>query len=521
MGTVRLRRVVAVVTAGVLAGSLAACAQGGGGGTGSGQDVTIRVATGQPISSLDPAGGYDVGSRTVLVNVYQTLLTIIPGKSTPVPDAADCQFDTPTAYTCTLRTSQTFHNGHLLRASDVRFSFDRMRKIRDPRRPANLFSTLGSIEVPDEFTVTFLLKRPDATFPYLLTTSAAAIVDEEIFPAGKLLADAEAVGSGPYRLTEYRPGQQITLDKFTGYKGVRSAQNSRVVIGYHDDSAGVTQSLKTGAADVGFLGLDPADVKQLRSDQALQVVDGDSAEIRYWAFHYFGQPVAKRLAVRRAVAQLLDRDAIARRVYDGRVTPLYSLIPVGFDGHIDAFKTVYKAPDRARAADLLRTAGTATPVSLTVGWTPAQFGPAAGAEAAEMKRQLESSGLFRITLVKADWPAYQRAAKAGAYDLYHYGWIPDLPDGDNFVSPFLRDGGYLHSGYKAVPANRLLDLEISSQSQADRNTAFRDLQALVANDVPMVPSWQGRMVVVTDRSIDGVAGTLNPQFCLYLSYLTR
>lgn len=512
------RRFVAIVAAGAV--GLVGCAQDSGGGGGSGKDVTIRVATTDAVSSLDPAGAYDVGSRTVLANLYQTLLTIIPGKSTPVPDAAECQFDQPTTYTCTLRTSSTFHNGHQLRASDVKFSFERLRRIKEARGPAGLFTSLGTIDVPDEFTVVFNLKRADATFPYLLTTTAAAIVDEEVFPPAKVLANAKAVGSGPYRLADYKPAQ-ITLDKFTGYKGVRPPRNSKVVIGYHKQSAWVARLLKGGAADVGFRALGPAEVKQLRSNQGLQVVEGDAAEIRMWAFHYYGVPAARKLAVRRAVAQLVDREAIVRKAYDGQVTPLYSLMPTGFGGHAAAFRNEYRGPDKVKAADILRGAGVVAPVPLTVAWTPSHFGPGAGVEAAELKRQLDASGLFRVTLVRAEWPVYWRQARAGAYHLYHFGWIPDFPDGDNFLSPFLREGGYYSNGYKSGVANRLLDLEVGSQNQVDRDATFRDLQTVVANDVPVLPIWQGRMVVVAGKGVDGVKDTLNPLFYFYFSYLTK
>ena len=73
-----------------------------------------------------------MGSRTVQANLYQTLLTILPDKPTPVPDAADCQFDSPTTYTCSLKERLTFPNGHELTSSDVKFSFDRMLRLKTP-----------------------------------------------------------------------------------------------------------------------------------------------------------------------------------------------------------------------------------------------------------------------------------------------------------------------------------------------------------------------------------------------------
>jgi peptide/nickel transport system substrate-binding protein len=519
MVTVGKRRAVSGVLAISLAAALAGCAQGKA-PSGTAKDVTIRVATAEDVTSLDPAGAYDIGSRTLHANLYQTLLTIIPGKSTPVPDAADCQFDTPTTYTCTLKAGQTFQNGDELRASDVKFSFERMRKIKDRQGPSALFASLASVQIVDEVTLTFNLKRPDATFPYLLTTTAAAIVDEQVFPADKLLADAKVVGSGPYKLIEYKAGDRAVLEKFAQYRGVRPPENSRVEVRFLDTSAGLRQAMTNGDADVGFRGLGPQDLKALRSADDLQVVEGDAAEIRVFAFH-FKSAIVKKVAVRRAVAQLVDRPAIAKKVYDGQVSPLYSLMPTGFGGHSESFKHEYKEPSKAAAADILREAGVAAPVSLTVGWTPTHFGPAAGAEAAELKRQLEASGLFRITLQSAPWPQFQQLARQGSYDLFHFGWIPDFPDGDNFLAPFVKDGGFYQNGYKSQLANRLLELETGSQNQVDRDATFRDLQTLVANDVPAIPTWQGRMSVVAGKDVKNVLETLNPLFYFYYSYLSK
>ncbi|WP_328993762.1 ABC transporter substrate-binding protein [Kribbella sp. NBC_01245] len=513
------RRTVAITAAGVLAVSLSACAQGGTTGSTT-KDVTIRVATAEGVTALDPAGAYDTGSRTVHANIYQTLLTIIPGKATPVPDAADCQFDTPTTYTCTLKSKLTFHNDHDLRASDVKFSFDRMVKIKDPQGPSALFATLGNVQVVDEVTVTFNLKRADATFPYLLTTTAAAIVDEQVFPKDKLLPDTKVVGSGPYRLTSYKPGESAVLEKFADYHGVRPPENNRVDIKWYKASADVKQALTNGSADVGFRGIGPQDLKTLRDTDSLQVVEGDAAEIRAFAFH-FKSAIVKKTPVRRAVAQLIDRATITKKVYDGQVTPLFSLMPTGFGGHTESFKNEYKEPSRAKAAAILAEGGIAAPVTLTLGYTPTHFGGSAGAEAAEVKRQLEASGLFKVTLKSAPWPQFQQQARAGTYDLFHLGWVPDFPDGDNFLAPFLKDGGFYQNGYKSQLANRLIELEVGSQNNVDRDSTFRDLQTLVANDVPAIPIWQGRMSVVAGKDVKNVLETLNPLFYFYYSYLTK
>lgn len=518
MVTLSKRRVVAVAVAGVLAGSLASCGDKTGGSapqqTGEPQrQLTFKVATTDTVTSLDPAGPYEIGSRTLQANLYQTLLTITGDKPTPVPDAADCQFDAPTIYTCSLKSGLSFPNGHPLTSSDVKFSFDRMMRLKTPGGIAGLFGSIAAISTPDELTATFTLKKPDARLPYLLTTTAASIVDEEIYPANKLLG-ANAVGSGPYELTAYKPGVSAALTKFKKYKGPRAAQNDGIDLTLLPDSAALSDAVTTGKADLAFHGFGATDLDKLRAGDKVQVVEAPSAEIRYFSFH-FKSAISRRPAVRRAVAQLIDRSAIAKKAYGDQVTPLYSVVPPGFGGHVDAFRAEYKEPSKAAAATILREGGITTPVPLTLGWTPTRYGAGAKAEVTELKRQLDASGLFRVTLRSVPWPRYQQLARGGAFDLYHSGWLPDYPDSDDYLVPFVREGAIYQNGYRSQTANKLLDQEVAEQNQLKREQVLEQAQAVIAHDAPVIPGWQGRLTVVAGKEIKNPTSILNP-----LSYLT-
>jgi peptide/nickel transport system substrate-binding protein len=523
MVTVFKRRAAMVAAAGVLAGSLAACGKPDANGQHQGgptlKDMVLKVATTDTVTSLDPAGPYDTGSRTLQANLFQTLLTITPGKPTPVPDAADCQFDAPTTYTCSLKSGLTFPNGHQLTSSDVKFSFDRMVRLKTPGGPAPLFGSVASVTTPDDLTAVFNLKKPDARLPYLLTTTAASIVDEQFYPSTKLLND-KAMGSGPYQLTSYVPRSKAVLAKFKGYRGVRAAQNDGVEVSLLTDSTTLTRLLTSGQADIGFHGFGPATLDRLRTADQVQVVDAGSAEIRFFSFQ-MKSLVARRPAVRRAVAQLLDRPAIAKKAYGDHVNPLYSVIPPGFGGQVDAFRAQYEDPNKTAAAAILREAGITTPVTLTVGWTPIEYGVSAKAEVLELKRQLEASGLFKVVLKSAEWPKYQQLARAGAYDLYHAGFLPDYLDGDDYLEPFIRDGGAYQNGYRSSAANKLLDQEIAEQNQLDREELLKNLQSLLAQDAPVLPTWQGRTTVVAGKDVQNVDESLNPLSFLYFSPLQK
>ncbi|NEA30789.1 ABC transporter substrate-binding protein [Streptomyces sp. SID13031] len=523
MVTVLNRRAVWLAAAGLLAGSLAACGKPNGDHPNQGgatpKEMVIKVATADSVSSLDPAGPYEIGSRTLQANLFQTLLTILPGKPTPVPDAADCQYDAPTTYTCSLKNELTFPNGHELTSSDVKFSFDRMLRLKTPGGPAGLFTSLASVTTPDKLTAVFTLKKPDARLPYLLTTTAASIVDEQFYPANKLLSD-NAMGSGSYQLKSYQAGSSAVLGKFKGYRGPRAAQNDTVEVSLLPDAASLTQALTSGKADVGVHGFGPGTLAKLRAGGELQVVEGGSAEIRFFAFH-MGSLVSRKPAVRQAVAQLIDRPAIAKKAYDDHVTPLYSVVPPGFSGQVDAFRTQYKDPNKTAAAAILRAAGIITPVTLNVGWTPVQYGAGAKAEVLELKRQLEASGLFKVVLRSADWPKYQQLAEAGAYDLYYAGLFPDYLDSGDYLQPFVRDGGLFQNGWRNSAANRLMDTEIAEQNQLEREASLTDLQNLLAQEAPVIPSWQGRLTVVAGKGVENVDKTLDPLSFIYFAPLRK
>ena len=80
-----------------------------------------------------------------------------------------------------------------------------------------------------------------------------------------------------------------------------------------------------------------------------------------------------------------------------------------------------------------------------------------------------------MTLKSTEWDQYQTIYKQGAYDLWLLGWFPDYPDADDYLSPFLVDGGFFQNGYKNPKANKLVAKEQGSyrpgQAAADLRAA--------------------------------------------------
>ena len=477
---------------------------------------TYIIGTTDKVVAIDPAGAYDLGSQQLIGNLYQYLLSVPAGKTEPQPDAAEsCEFSNPKTYTCTLKPGLKFSSGDPLTSSDVKFSLDRELKIADPQGASSLLASLKEVQTPDRQTVVMKLKKPDATWPFILTHTVAAIVPDEIYPADKEQPDDKAVGSGPYQLERYQPGQQAVFKINPNYDGPNKGQTENVIMQYYEEPSALKLAVEQGEVDVAYRSLSPTDIESLRNETAngVKVVDGAGTEIRYIVFNVAKKP-ADDPAVRKAIAQVVDRAAIAETVYKGTVKPLYTMVPEAFPGHKDSYKEKYgEAPDVDAAKQTLEDAGISTPVELEGWYTPTHYGPAEVDLWTELKRQLEESGLFKVSLDSTEWEQYKDAAFAkGQYYFYGLGWFPDFPDGDNYLSPFVRDGGFFQNGYSNDKINAALDQELATDEESKRTAAFEQVQDLMAEDVPVLPLWEGKQVAAVRDGVEGVEKTFDPAF---------
>lgn len=518
----RNKRVVAAAAVAFLAIGASACggnkdkSSGSGDTGGGGSKGAVIVGTTDSVSSLDPAGAYDYGSWEIIDSVYQKVMHFPTGAVTPAPDAAkSCSFTDPKSYSCEMQPGLTFSNGDALTSASVKFTFDRMLKIAAPNGPSSLLANLAGTTVSGPGTVVFHLKNPDSTFPSVLATDAGCIVDEKVFPADKLLDGSGIVGSGPYTLDKYTAKQQASLKANAKYKGTNKLNNSQVVLQYFGEASALKQAVKNGTVTAAFRSLSPTDTEDLKKTAGVQVIEGTGTEKRYMVFDAKVKPSDQK-AVRQAVAQVIDRAGIAKDAYNDTVAPLYSMVGNGIEGHTEAFKDKYGAPDTAKAKALLTAAHVATPVQITYMWTPTHYGAASADEATTIKRQLEATGLFKVTTNSTEWQQYQKDEKADSYASYMIGWYPDLPDPDNDVAPFLTKEPFLGTGYSNPQILTLLSKEQGTTDKTVRDSAFADIQKIVAEDVPIIPLWQGKQTVVIRDGVTGADKALDPtMFRLY------
>ncbi|AXK45279.1 ABC transporter substrate-binding protein [Brachybacterium saurashtrense] len=524
---------------------LSACAQtsedGGDGGGSGGEGGTITVGTTDKVTSLDPAAAYDNGSSTVWTQCYGYLLSVAIGSEDgrPEPDLAEtAEFTGDTVYTVTLKEGLTFANGNTLTSEDVKHSFDRTIAINDPNGPSSLLGNLDSVEIVDDLTVEFHLKQAgDQTFPYVLTSPAGPIVDADVFPADEVLPDNDIVDaeafSGPYRITSWAINELVTFEAFEDYAGLYGTPaTASVVMSYYADQNNMKLDIQQGNIDCVWRSLSATDIADLQSDDAVTVHDGPGGEIRYIVFNFHTNPYGeetedadpdKARAVRQAVADLLDREAISTSVYNGTYTPLYSYIPEGLPGSGTQFQDMYGdgsgGPDPDRARTRLEDAGVEIPVSLSLQYNPDHYGNSSGDEYAAVKSQLEADGLFEVDLQSTEWVQYSEDRVADVYPAYQLGWFPDYSDADNYLAPFFATENFLGNHYSNPEVDELIAQQRGTEDEAEREALFVQIQDLVAEDISTLPLLQGAQIAVSTAEVQGV--TLDSSFKFRVSPLSK
>ncbi|MFE9097493.1 ABC transporter substrate-binding protein [Streptomyces sp. NPDC007264] len=492
----------------------------------SGGKGPIVVGTTSSPSTLDPAAAWD-SSWELFRNVYQTLLNYPDGATEPGPDAAQsCSFtdNTNRTYRCVLRDGLTFSNGDELDARAVKYSIDRIKRINVSGGPAGLLGSLERVQVKGDREVLFHLNEADATFPFVLATPAMSIVDPADYPATELRKDGKITGSGPYTLDSYEEGKQARLAGNSHYKGYAKRKNDAVTIRYFQDSASMVNALKSGKIDITYRGLAASDIVSLQSggnDKSIQLVENSGIEISYLVFNP-KDPWAGKLAVRKAVAQIVDRDAIAHNVYKDTVEPLYSMVPAGLTGHTTGFFDHFGDPSTAKARKILSEAGINQRVPLTLWYTTDRYGSETAPEFREIKRQLDGSGLFQVTLKSRPWKTYVAGYQKGEYPVFGRGWFPDFPDPDNYIAPFVGNQNALGTPYPAPEITGVLLPQ--SRRESDRGNVvkqFQEAQQVLVDDARLLPLWQGKQFLAASEEISGGERALDPSTIMMVWELSR
>ncbi|WP_037606626.1 ABC transporter substrate-binding protein [Streptacidiphilus rugosus] len=529
-----LKRVAALSCVGLIATTTACGSSKSTGPVAGAPNVTIKVGSANAYSTLDPANAYDQGSWQVYYNIYQSLYTYAPGSNVPTPDALTTNgCATPTdgglTVSCTLRSGLKFSNGDPLDAAAVKFSLDRVAKIKSKTGVETLLSSIKSIDVQSSTQFTFHLTQPDATLTDRLASGVASIVDPKVF-SGTAAEPSDftgVVGSGRYKVdsvdfADLGSGKQpvdVKLSLNPNYQGAASApHNSAVELKYYTDQVGTKKALDTKAVDVVIQDLNASDIVSMQGNQqlgsGLQVAQGPGGTVRLMSFNT-AKGVFKNVKVRQAVAQLIDRDKIISDAYQNTVTPAYSVMPSGITDESESFSSAkYMVPKQSlsQIKHGLINAGQTLPIPFTL-----SFGKGDAAKEKEVQMiadQLNASGVFKVSTQGFAGGFSEMSKKVldtGNFQAFMVAWSADYLDPDDYISPMVSGPapGALYNSYSNDQINSLIKQGLAVDDRSKARPIYKEIQDDIARDVPVLPIWTNQQYAASQADITGVPLTLD------------
>ncbi len=467
--------------------------------------ITIGVT--DKITEMDPANAYDFYTWEVLNNIMGGLMAYKPGTSELECNLAK-SYEIKNGgkiYIFHLRKDLKFADGTPCKAQDVVRSIKRVMKIKgDPSWLVTDF--VKDVKALDDYTVEFILKKPISYFLALVATPPYFPVHPSYSP-DKIQADQTAGGVGPYRIKKWVRDQELILEPNPYYFAKDKIKNKEVVVRFYKDATTLRLALERGEIDVAWRSLNPVDIISLQKDSRYKVIVGPGAYIRYIILNVKMSPT-NNVKVRQALAYLIDRKDIIKRVYMNTMSPLYSLVPRGLWSYKPVFKEMYGDGNVKKAEEILKSLGYSKthPLKLELWWTPNHYGSTEQSLCQVLKEQFEKTGLIKVTLKSAEWSTYLDYLRKGSMMLSLLGWYPDYVDPDDFLTPFLETGAnkWTGNGYSNPEVDKLLEKASSISDQKERAKIYEKVQEILAKEVPYIPFVQGKLYVVTRPNVTGI-----------------
>jgi len=464
----------------------------------AGAQGTLHLSTNEDWETLDPAFASGVQTGAMVAKLYDGLMRYDFASTDVVPDLAETVDvnDDATVFTFTLHEGVKFHDGSLLHASDVKYSFER---VLDPDTASPLTwvfedakisgaeafvngeaDHVSGIEVLDDNTVRITLDAPYAMFLFHLAMPAAAIVPEAV--AGSLATgedmSSNPVGTGPFKLGARLRDSSLDLVAFDDYFAGRAKIDGvsyRIItdplIAWNEYLAGNLDV--TGIPSANFLEIvnDPKYADQIESTAELAVY--------YFALNQ-RIDVFKDVRVRRAVAMAIDRQAIIDGPYNGTDELANAPIPPGLAGYDPTIEPIPYDPEGARA--LLAEAGYPNGFDMEIWSTRSATTVAVN----ELIQFFLSEVGIKATINQVDFGTLIDGAINGRAPAFYLSWFADYADAYNFLHPLYVAGGANRYGYSNAKVAELLAEAATKANLADRVPLYKEAQRLIVDDVPVV-----------------------------------
>lgn len=467
-------------------------------------------------TSLDPALVVDISSAAITAKLYNGLvrfddnLKIVPDVSAGWDISADGRL-----YTFNLRDDARFPGGRLVTAKDFKYSFERVLtpSTKSPRswvldriEGAREFSTgeakeVSGLRVINPTRLEIRLKERFPPFLGLLAMPTAYVVPREDVERWGDDFGSHPVGSGPYRLTEWKQGRGLRLDANNGYFGGKP-QLTGIFYRIIPDEMTTTVEFDEGNLDI--IGVPAPEYGRYRREPALSrlLVMAPGLDTYYIGLNCRRPPFDNPL-VRRAMNHAIDRDRILRTILEGRGILASGPIPPMLLAPEEAVVEGYRY-DPAESRSLLAEAGYPKGIEVSLYLNLDQD----TLDILEVVQEYLRQAGIKAHLKQLEWSAFKAAVLKGEADAFWLSWWADYPDPENFLFPLFHSSNFGAGGNRArfsdPETDRLIEAAAKAPTDDERNTFYRMAQRRVVDLAPWVFMWHKADVSIHQPWVKGV-----------------
>ena len=468
----------------------------------------VRVAAVDPQVALDPQQYTYSIIMKITDNITESLLmtkgdgSLEPLLLAAMPEISEDQL----TYSFELLPDVKFHNGETLKASDVKYSYERLIKMAKmatllenvagyDELSAGTADELSGFQIQDDTHFTITLKKPYAPFLSVLSTAYTAIYPEAACEeAGDTWGMQVLYGTGPFKLDSYQTSVGAVLSRFDDYHGGATKLDG---VDYKFIEDVNTQVLEYQAGNVDYVDVDPSVYPIYSSNPELkdemhgfQPTGCYSLTLNVKTF-----PDAK---VREAIALSIDRKAICESILHGTATVPTSYIPAGIIGHDDTLPEFEYNPERAK--ELLAEAGYADGIDVRVTVNTKYQGNVAIATA--FQEQAKAAGI-RVQVDQVDSAAWSDMKMSGGVDCGISNWYVDYSDPESMLYPMTKtdtNSSFWHN----EEFDQLMEDGIATTDTAERQEIYAKAEHIMTReDWATTPLYNETKYYLLNPSITG------------------
>jgi cationic peptide transport system substrate-binding protein len=422
-----------------------------------------------------------------------------------------------------LRKDVSFHHteyftpSRTFNADDVLFSFNRILKpahsfhsISGSKYPffqnINFTSLVSEVEKINDYTIRFILTRPDSSFLANLATSFSVILSAEY--ATKLIQSDEhykmdilPIGTGPFKLKEYHTGSFIRYYPHLEY-WQSTPYLRQLIFDITPSKTGRLTKLLAGECDVISY---PIAHKKIQNRPDLTLEEVTSLNVGYLGFNTKKPPFDNKL-VRQAIAFAINKPAIIETIYKGKAELANSIISKSSWAYQNSTEKQMYSPEKAKA--LLNEAGYPDGFTMDIWAMPVQraYNPNALTMAKLIQADLSKIGI-KVEIVSYEWSAFLRRLKLGEHQSVLLGWSADNPDPNNFFSTLLSCESVKSGSNRTFWCNDEFDHLISQALLTvdieQRKKYYHKASVIIANEIPLLPIAHSKRFQARSKAVKG------------------